>query len=202
VGPPGIKDLTHRWVKLCCEGAGLEWETALASFDRVQLAPMGVVTRLHTESGSAHAWCSQIQGVRAFVLFSPLERSKLYPEAHQPEGSWGSRCEHSPIDVLQPNAKMYPRFKDSQAQVAVIAPGETLVIPQGWWHFSVTLEPSVTLHRRFWNRVNRSAIHDEFPSLLGVAELQPGLREAFLCHVEGCRRDIELDDTSDEDDKP
>mmetsp|Transcript_67491 Transcript_67491/g.197409 ORF Transcript_67491/g.197409 Transcript_67491/m.197409 type:complete len:647 (+) Transcript_67491:44-1984(+) len=201
--PPGVKDLTHRWVKMCCAGLGLEWEAALASFDNVQLGPPGSVIQLHVENSLAHAWYAQVQGRRAFILFSPQEREKLYPETGWPEQCSEERCERSPIDVLHPNEKLYPRFRESKAQVAILEPGETLVIPQGWWHFSVVLEQCVTITRRFWNRVNRVGIPDEFRNFITEKELEKQRMGAvFFNHVEGCRTAIAQDDMSDEDDDP
>jgi len=200
--PPGVKDLTHRWVKMCCAGAGLPLEGCLANFDRVQMGPPGAITRLHVENNAAHAWFAQIQGKRAFILFSPQDRENLYPESAWPERCSEECYEHSPIDVFHPNERMYPKFRESKAQVAILEPGETLVLPQGWWHYSVALETCVTLHRRFWNRVNRSSIHEEFPNLVAQGDLEGNMRDVFFNHVEGCRRTIAQDDSSDEDDDP
>jgi len=200
--PPGVKDISHRWVKMFCAGGGLDWERALASFDRVQIGPAGMVTRLHVENNSAHAWYGQVQGRRAFILFAPQERERLYPETAWPERCSEERCEHSPVDVLHPNERLYPKFRESKAQVAVLQPGETLVIPQGWWHCSIVLEPCVTLARRFWNRVNRSSIHEEFVNFVREEDMECGMRDVFFNHIEGCRRNIAQDDSSDEDDDP
>mmetsp|Transcript_99040 Transcript_99040/g.295879 ORF Transcript_99040/g.295879 Transcript_99040/m.295879 type:complete len:658 (+) Transcript_99040:45-2018(+) len=201
--PPGVEDLSHRWVKMCCTGFGIDWEGALSSFDRVQMGPTGCITRLHVENSLAHAWYAQVQGRRAFVLFSPQERERLYPETGWPEQCSEERGEHSPIDVLHPNDRLYPKFRESRAQVAILEPGETLVIPQGWWHQSFLLEPGVTLTRRFWNRTNRSGIHDEFRHFVREEEVQKQrMQEVFLNHVEGCRRAIAQDDTPDEEDDP
>jgi len=76
--PTGLKDMTHRWVKLFCRAMNTDWKEALACFDRVQLGPAGAVMRPHVENGRAHAWHAQIQGRRAYVLFPPEEGSKLY----------------------------------------------------------------------------------------------------------------------------
>merc|ERR1712187_488486 len=61
----------------------------------------------------------------------------------------------SPVDIFFPNAKQHPRFAGVKAQSAVLAAGEALVVPSGWWFSSVALEPSVTLQHPFWNLENR-----------------------------------------------
>merc|ERR1711974_539519 len=94
----------------------------------------------------AHLWLTQIEGRRLFFLFSPQESSNLYA---------GVTTGESPVDVFFPSAKRHPRFAEARAQVVTLYLGQTLVIPAGWWWYSVALEPSVTLGHHFWNMENK-----------------------------------------------
>jgi len=204
--PPGIKDMTDRWVKLFCSSMNQDWKETLASMDRIQLGPAGAVTRLHVENAAAHAWHGQIQGRRAFVLFSPRDGANLYAEGNhcdsQERGQLEERVRRSPVDVLRPGRSL-PKFREAKARVAVLEPGEILVVPQGWWLYSVTLEPSTTLCRRFWNSTNRDGICEELEAMFrerferaeGVLEA----RERLRAYVEKLRYRQQQDYSSDED---
>lgn len=204
--PPGIKDMTDRWVKMFCSSMNLDWKETLAGMDRVQLGPAGAVTRLHVENAAAHSWHGQIQGRRAFVLFSPREGSNLYAEGSHAEsqerGQLEERVRSSPVDVLRPG-KSLPKFRNARAWVAVLEPGEILVVPQGWWLYSVTLEPSATLTRRFWNATNRDGICEELEAMFrGQFEQTEGVleaRERLRFYVDKLRYKQQQDYSSDED---
>jgi hypothetical protein len=52
----------------------------------------------------------------------------------------------------------FPRFAGIEAMVAELGPGDTLLIPGGWWHFATMESFSVTvavdvLNRRSWPNV-------------------------------------------------
>merc|ERR1719491_1570954 len=153
-----------------------DWKEALACFDHLQLGPAGSITRCHVENSHAHVWHAQIQGRRAYVLFPPEDGGKLYAEEdaakrRDPE----ERATWSPADILRPG-RSHAKVRESRARFAVLEPGETLVVPQGWWLYSAMLEPCTTLTRRFWNQVNRDGLCDELGHIF---------REHFERHIGG-----------------
>lgn len=198
--PPGLKDLTGRWAKMFAATTGHELESALASLDRVQLAPAGAITRLHIENNSAHAWYGQCQGKRAFILFSPAESSNLYAkETGEPKRGSEEQREYSPVDIFHPNDK-HCKFKNCTAHYALLGPGEILVVPRGWWLYSVTLEPSVTLVRKFWNRSNKAGLCEELIGLIDEDGMEESLRLHFEELAQQFRDEVNDDHASDEDD--
>jgi len=198
--PSGLQDLTERWCRKCCTRFDLDFHQVLASFDCLQFGPAGAVCRLHVQNSNSHIWYGQIQGRRAFILFSPAETCNLYPDICETEAGSEQRRQCSPVDVFHPNDKHYPKFKHCKAQAVILEPGEILVVPQGWWMSSVTLESSTTLARRFWNRTNRRGICDEFAQLLKDEQSEP-MHAAFLTkQLDEIYDQIQEDDASGDED--
>jgi len=114
------------------------------------LSPRGAVTRLHYDNGGAHGWLSQVRGRKLFVLFPPEDTALLHPfegDEGRPSGSW--------LDPLAED--VYERWPDCEGtapSAVVVEEGETIFIPQGWWHYAAALDTSVTVMRNFHTRAN------------------------------------------------
>merc|ERR1719327_2283505 len=107
----------------------------------------------------SHLWLSQIEGRRICFLLPPEDRGRL-EEEDPSAGRWQeSRVLRSPCDFFDPVGR--PKSNGCVPRVAVLGPGESLVVPAGWWHASVTTEACVTLSKRFWCFSNRMGILDE-----------------------------------------
>uniref|UniRef100_A0A6U9LT67 JmjC domain-containing protein n=1 Tax=Zooxanthella nutricula TaxID=1333877 RepID=A0A6U9LT67_9DINO len=175
LAPPGVTDYSLRWLRrwsaVCRDMPAMD---QFARMHRVTIAAAGTVSRLHVENYSAHVWLTQIEGSRMFFLFPPQARG-LYEESGggvvDPETVHAYTSKASPVDIFFPNRKRHPLFADAKAQVAVLNPGESLVVPSGWWQHSVALEMSVTLHHAFWNVTNRGGVVDAVRDLV-VGERQ------------------------------
>lgn len=112
----------------------------------------GSATRLHFDNAGAHAWLSMVRGSKLYVAYAPSDAPYLYAE--------GS---HSPIDPLAPYAETvaaYPDYAKATPYAVVLREGETILVPSGWWHYAVSLEPSLTVMRNFWNNSNIGAFTD------------------------------------------
>ena len=46
------------------------------------------------------------------------------------------------------------RHRHATAHVAVCGEGDTLLVPSNWFHYAISLTPSITLMRNFFNDVN------------------------------------------------
>ena len=42
-------------------------------------------------------------------------------------------------------------------QVALLAPGEAILVPRGWWHYAVALTPSTTAQANFYEASSNAA---------------------------------------------
>jgi len=199
--PAGVKDLSVRWIKLFCATFNLDWVEFNARFYKVALAATGVISRLHKENHSAHAWFSQIEGRRLFFLFPPPVSRCLYEESGEPcGGPEGYAATASPVDIFFPSQKRHPQFAEAKAQTVVLEPGETLLVPMGWWRYSVALTPSVTLHHPFWSLENREHVVAELKEAFDNEQMPPELKELSGRHFTVLQEHIADDVDSDMDD--
>lgn len=115
------------------------------------ISPAGSLTRLHYDNGGAHAWLSQVRGRKLHVCFAPEDG----PNLHAFEGDEGL-LNGSFLDPLDPDVlEKWPDYAKAQPYIAVVEEGETIFAPQGWWHYSVALDTSVTVMRNFFSGANR-----------------------------------------------
>jgi len=116
------------------------------------LGPAGTITRLHCDAADAHGWLAQargrarparragraprgaerrraqVMGRKLVVLLPPADAAHLYPLA----GEAGAR--QSPVDVLDADMlARWPLYARARPHAAVLAPGEALLVPAGWW---------------------------------------------------------------------
>mmetsp|Transcript_70131 Transcript_70131/g.126393 ORF Transcript_70131/g.126393 Transcript_70131/m.126393 type:complete len:195 (+) Transcript_70131:2-586(+) len=142
-----------------------DWELT-----KLFLSPKGAITRLHFDNGGAHAWLSQIRGRKLFVCFAPSDGQYLHPfegDEGALNGTW--------LDPLDP--AVFERWPDSVRAVpfvAVVEEGETIVAPQGWWHYAVALDSSVTIMRNFYSSGNQQEL---------IRRKDDGLAGAVATHV-------------------
>lgn len=120
--------------------------SVLAALTKIFLGPAGTITRLHYDAGSAHGWLMQVQGRKLFVLLPPSSLDWLHVLESEIE------TVQSPVDPLEEDPTLrWPRYASARPLVAIVAPGEAILVPQGWWHYAVALEPSITLQRNFYH---------------------------------------------------
>jgi hypothetical protein len=65
----------------------------------------------------------------------------------------------SPIDLDAPELVRYPVFRDAKLLEVVVEPGETVLLPLGWWHQVTALD--VSMSYSFTNL----AVHNEYTYL-------------------------------------
>ena len=115
-----------------------------AAFSGVQLwagrSTTGVeLTRLHCDP--ATSLLAQLAGHKYVLLFSPQEYDRLYPigafNGFQP-------CRVNP---RRPDLARFPAFEQARGLLAMVAPGDLLVIPTGWFHTTWASEAVASLSR-------------------------------------------------------
>lgn len=103
--------------------------------------PKGTVSPPHTDP--QNNLLAQVVGYKYVRLFAPSERERLYPHDQQDMLSNTSR-----VDIRDPDSKLFPGYAEAAYWEAVIAPGQLLYIPRGWWHYVESLSPSFSVS--FW----------------------------------------------------
>ncbi|PRP97404.1 Cupin superfamily protein [Enhygromyxa salina] len=100
-----------------------------------------ISTLLHRDSGDA--FLGQVIGRKRFKLYSPDQSPSMYPfkSFNRDQPCW--------VNPWEPDLDCYPRFADAYATDFILAPGELLIIPRGWYHTVLALAPtlSVGFHR-------------------------------------------------------
>jgi hypothetical protein len=106
------------------------------------LGPAGTVTPLHHDTSNI-LFC-QVIGQKRFRLVAPTE-TRLFD---------GARAMYAAVDPERPDHERFPWWPEVREIVDVIAPGEALFLPVGWWHHVRALDLSVSLAVNAFRRPN------------------------------------------------
>jgi hypothetical protein len=107
---------------------------------KVWLGKRGTVTPMHRDV--PHNLHVHLHGRKRWLLFPPRARG-LYPR-----GVFSGMPNFSAVDPERPDRSAHPRFGETPAIATTLGPGETLFIPQGWWHHTRSLDDAVSMN--FW----------------------------------------------------
>ena len=95
--------------------------------------PAGTLTPLHHDL--TNNFMSQIMGRKRVRLIAPCELAKIYNQRH---------C-FTDIDARNVDLARFPAMADVKIHDCILAPGEILFLPVGWWHHVEALDISITL---------------------------------------------------------
>lgn len=127
------------------------------------VGPVGAITRIHQDNHEAHAWLHNIRGRKLYVLCKPDEASSniVAPSAVSGTKNLGTKYEGR-LDPLDPLQQSRVQKAGLELFATVLEPGQTIVAPSGWWHYAVSLTPTITLMCNFWDKTNLQPLHDMF----------------------------------------
>ena len=94
----------------------------------VFLSVAGGVTPLHHDFWDTHAFLAQVRGEKRAILFAPQHAEVLYRDAAGDVREMLNRSQ----------------YRDVNGWAGVLSPGDFLLIPSRWLHFTETLTDSVT----------------------------------------------------------
>ena len=100
---------------------------------RLWMGGASTITPLHHDS--SNILFGQVYGHKRVRLIPPCEIGNL---------ASATTC-FSAIDIDNPDFERFPAFRDVTVLETVVAPGELLLLPIGWWHAVRSLEPSISL---------------------------------------------------------
>lgn len=107
------------------------------------IGPAGTVTPLHHDTSNI-LFC-QLIGRKRFRLISPWEIGVLD----------GARSMYAGVNPEAPDLERHPWWPDVIVKDEVIAPGEALFLPVGWWHHVRALDVSLSLATNCFVTPNR-----------------------------------------------
>jgi hypothetical protein len=93
---------------------------------------------IHYDLYGLYAIVTQVYGHKEFILYKPEEEKYMYPD---PENPWMSTIKN----YHNPDYEKYPLFKNANPINDIVAPGETVYVPKGWWHTARSLEPTISI---------------------------------------------------------
>jgi hypothetical protein len=108
---------------------------------KVWVGKAGTVTPLHVDV--PHNLHVHLSGRKRWLLVPPSQCWRLYLR-----GPFSGMPAFARVDPEHPDYERYPRFRGATVFAATLAPGETLFIPQGWWHHTRSLDDTVSMN--FW----------------------------------------------------
>lgn len=113
-----------------------------------------------------------VAGQRRVILFPPDQLPNLYvgPLDFTPAGQ-----PISLVDFHAPDYERFPRFRDAvrTAQMAVLEPGDAIIVPSMWWHHMEALDAFNVLVNYWW----RSSPSYMGPPLSVLQHAMLGLRD-------------------------
>ena len=108
------------------------------------VGPRDAISPLHYDVFDA--FLIQIRGRKRVVLFDSRDRWRMYPR------STFSVSPHMSDVYLElgaePDYRRFPRLRGATGYEVVLAPGEMLFIPAGWWHQVWSLDEAISIN--YW----------------------------------------------------
>jgi len=102
---------------------------------------------LHYDYYGLDAFISQIYGEKEFLVFAPHDTPYLYPRADDPLRS-------ALDDFDAPDPERFPLFRRATPIRFTLSAGETLYVPNRWWHTTRMHCVSLTVITTSWNKAN------------------------------------------------
>ena len=130
--PPAFQD-DYRAPAYCAGSAHLR--------TKLWLGKTGTVTPFHRDL--PHNFHVHLSGRKRWLLVAPRDSSRMYSR-----GLRSGMPNFSHVDPEAPDWARHPRFRDVAVFGATLGPGDTLFIPQGWWHHTRSLDHTVSMN--FW----------------------------------------------------
>lgn len=127
--------------------------TKPASDLNLYMGPGGHKSGLHYDS--VDGTLMQLHGSKKVVFFPPSQTYNLYPFPFYIHLRYGlkMRCWFSQVNLERPDFRLFPKFKEAlqYKSEVILNQGETLFIPEGWWHDVTALDDEMVCSvNRFW----------------------------------------------------
>lgn len=146
MGHTALRSLVGPCIDLIARNTGMRQD--FPNDINLWVGPGGHLEPLHHDG--MDGTLSQFRGAKRVTLFSPKQTNNLYPFPIR-HGKMPPTFSQPYIEA--PDFDQFPRLKDALTNkiVVILAEGETLYMPVGWWHEIEALESDyVCSINRFW----------------------------------------------------
>jgi hypothetical protein len=123
--------LGSRWIPARLSGGAANYEVFLGG-------PGGGFPYVHYDYMGLHAWINQLVGEKEFIVVPPWQTEYVYPDPRNP---WVSRVD----DLKNPDLERFPLAAKATVLSFVVGPGETMFIPNGWWHTTISRTMTISV---------------------------------------------------------
>lgn len=123
--------LGSRWIPDRLSGGAANYEVFLGG-------PGGGFPYVHYDYMGLHAWINQLVGEKEFIVVPPWQTEFVYPDPRNP---WVSLID----DLKNPDLTRFPLAAKATVLSFVVGPGETMFIPNGWWHTTVSRTMTISV---------------------------------------------------------
>jgi hypothetical protein len=121
----------HRWIPASFLCGAANYEIFFGS-------PGGSFPYVHYDYMGFHAWINQIVGEKEFIVAPPSDTPYVYPDPADP---WKSRVDN----LKDPDLERFPLAAKATVLSFIVGPGETMFIPNGWWHTTVSKTATISV---------------------------------------------------------
>lgn len=110
-------------------------------------SPGGKFPYVHYDYMGLHAFITQLYGIKEFTVIPPEQTPYVYPKENN---TWVSDIP----DIKNIDTEKFPLSVNATPVTFSIGPGETLFIPNGWWHTAHSLTTTISVAQDSLNASN------------------------------------------------
>lgn len=136
----------------------------------------GTTIPLHYDDWKSCNVISNLCGVKRFTFFAPEDGRYLYPRSDNIILS-------EIVNIYDVDTERHPLFSRATPIEVDLGPGETLLVPSGWWHTSLTLESCISISSSFVSKHHWQAFSREMHRL--YAQFSPLKAKLVYAYLRG-----------------
>ncbi|MGC1631579.1 MAG: cupin-like domain-containing protein [Gelidibacter sp.] len=117
-------------------------------------SPGGRFPYVHYDYMGLHAFITQLYGIKEFTVLPPDQTPFVYPKKNN---TWVSDVP----DIKNIDLEKFPLCVNATPITFTVEPGETLFIPNGWWHTAHSLTTTISVAQDSLNASNWDRFRSE-----------------------------------------
>ncbi|MBL4883478.1 MAG: cupin-like domain-containing protein [Planctomycetaceae bacterium] len=129
--------------------------------------------KLHVDYWGMDGFVNQIYNNKEFYFVSPDQSDLVYGDE---DGGLTSRIEN----IADPDFERFPKFEKANMMYFTLRPGDTLYMPNGWWHTTYMPETSITVIGASWNAQNWPRFCQQYRERAQVTKIKKAAMLGYL----------------------